>query len=166
MEGKNIFPNDELIVIETNIRKYLTLINDESNSPQPELVSEILNKEESNLFNFIPENIDKNEIEKEIWNEKIKEGKKDETISLTSELLNNEEINNNCIYYPYSLYLRLNVLIDKFYNDLDTNNFDKNEYNKLIINVIFYLRLFKEQFPEGISKFLFYCLCKEDVERR
>ena len=166
MGGKNIFPNDELIVIETNIQKYLNLINDESNSPQTELVSEILNKEESNLFNFIPENIDKNGIEKEIWNEKIKEGKKDETIALTSELLNNEEINNNYIYYPYSLYLRLNALVDKFYNDLDTNNFDKNEYNKLIINVIFYLRLFKEQFPEGISKFLFYCLCKEDVERK
>ena len=161
MEGKNLFPNDELILIEKNILKFLTLINDEASFTPTELVVTILDKEESKLFKFNQENIDKNEVEKEIWNNTIKEGKINKKITLTSELLNNEEIKKDCIYYPYTLYLKLNELVDRYYIDLDTKNFEKNEYNQLIINVIFYLRLFKEQFPEGISKFLFYCLFKE-----
>ena len=84
---------------------------------------------------------------------------------LNSALLNNEEITSDCILYPYSLYLKLNELTERYYQTLHINSVGRNEYNKLIINVIYYLRLIKFNFPQGIFRFLFYCLCKEDESK-
>ena len=81
-------------------------------------------------------------------------------ISLKSDILNQEEIKNDFVYYPYTLYLKLNELVNKFYTSLEIETSDKDEYYKLILNVIYYARLIKDKIPQGILKFLFYCLCE------
>ena len=160
MEEKKIFPNDEIMLLEENIQKFMALITEEPKEI-PEIVNQIEKTEEKHLFSFKPETVDNSEIDNEIGEQFEKEGKILKNISLKSSLLNDEEISNDCIYYPYTLYLKLNELVDKYYISLDIKTVGRNEYNKLIINVIYYMRFIKEQFPEGIFKFLFFCLYKE-----
>jgi len=164
MEEKTIFPNDEIIVLEENIKKYMDLLKDET-IIKPEIISHIEETEEKHLFSFEPEKIDKSELDNEIGDNLEKEGKMMKKLILNSALLNNEEITSDCILYPYSLYLKLNELTERYYQTLDINSVGRNEYNKLIINVIYYLRLIKGNFPQGIFRFLFYCLCKEDESK-
>ena len=160
MEEKKIFPNDEIMLIEENIQKFMALLTEETKEI-PEIIKKIQETEESNLFSFKPETVEKSEIDNEIGENLGKEGEISKKISLKSSLLNDEEISNDNVYYPYTLYLKLNELIDKYYISLDINTVGRSEYNKLIINVIYFLRFIKDDFPEGIFKFLFFCLYKE-----
>ena len=159
MEEKNIFPNDEIMILEENIQQFMTLLTEESKE-KPEIIKKIEETEVRHLFSFKPETTDKNEIDTILEN-LGKEGELSKNISLNSSLLNDEKISNDFIYYPYTLYLKLNELVDKYYISLDFTTIDRNEYNTLIINVIYYLRFIKDDFPEGTFKFLFFCLCKE-----
>ena len=123
-----------------------------------EIVNKIKNTEVNNLFRLTPES------EKQ-FNQNIKEeGEIKENISLKSELLNEKEISNDCIYYPYTLYIKLNDLIDKYYESVDIQSIDKKELKKLIINVIYYLRPIKTSVYNDTIKFLFYCLIDEESE--
>ena len=166
---KKMYPNDELIVLNDAINEYKNCLNESySNEAKrlipSKLVSDIQNTEEDNLFKFSPEGTDKKEFEKEFEDFVEKEGKIEKKISLKSDLLEEKEISSDSIYYPYTLYLKLNELIDKYYEIVDIQSIDKEEYKKLIINVIYYLRFVKIQFPENTIKFLFYCLCDEKNE--
>ncbi len=89
-----------------------------------------------------------------------KEGKVNKKISITGSLLDNKEISEEFIYYPNTLYKKLNELVYTFYKDLDLEKI-RDEYYKLIVNVMFYVRLMKEKFPDNTLKFLFFCLIKE-----
>ena len=160
IEEKKIFPNDELILIENHISKYVELLKEESPATTNEITDKIQNIEENDLFTFSPEKEEKNEIENEILEHLKKEGIITKNISLKSDLLNKGEIKNDFVYYPYTLYLKLNELVDKYYRSLDIESSDKDEYYKLILNVIYYVRLIKDKIPQGILKFLFHCLCK------
>ena len=162
MEEKKIFPNNELILLEENINNYIGLLKDENTTEQNEIVSKIKNMDEKDLFKFTPETQEKSENDKDIFENIEKEGKEVKNISLKSDLLGDEEISSDCIYFPYTLYLKLNELVEKYYINLDIKSLGRNEYHKLIINIIYYLRLIKDQFPQDIIKFLFYCLCKKE----
>ena len=165
MKEKKIFPNNELILLEENINKLIVLLTDQKSKTPSQLVSKIKNMEDNLLFKFTPDKIDKNEISQNILENLETEGKIMKNISLNSDLLNNKDISNDFIYYPYSLYLKLNEFVDKYYISLDLDGLGKNEYHKLIINVIYYLRLIKDEFPPGILQFLFYCLFKNNDEK-
>ena len=160
IEEKIIFPNDELIIIEKNISKYIESLKEEEVLTPNELANKIQNIDENDLFTFSPETEDKNEIENEILEHLKKEGIITKNISLKSDLLSQGEIKSDFIYYPYTLYLKLNELLDKYYINLDIESSDKEEYYKLILNIIYYGRIIKDKIPQGILKFLFYCLCK------
>ena len=162
MEEKKIFPNNELILLEENINNFIGLLKDENDIQQNEIASKIKNTEVNDLFKFTPETLEKSENVQDIFDNIEKEGKEMKNISLKSDLLVDKEISSDCIYYPYTLYLKLNELIEKYYTSLDIKCFSINEYHKLIINVIYYLRLIKDQFPQGIIKFLLFCLCKSE----
>ena len=106
------------------------------------------------MFTLTPDNLGEN------YEDLQKEGKVNKKISITGSLLDNKEISEEFIYYPKTLYKRLNELVYSFYQDLDIEKI-RDEYYKLVINVMFYIRLMKEKFPENTLKFLFYCLIKE-----
>lgn len=163
MEEKKLFPNDELLLLEEKIKEYCKIIeaNKDLKSPS-EIVNSIKNKEEDNLYKltFEKKDVDKNKEKYEF--EKVKnKGQINEKIIIKSDLLENKEIKKDSIYYPNTLYKKLNELIDKYYPNLDFQSIDKNEYNKLIVDVIYYADYIKDQLPKGIQKFLFYCLCND-----
>jgi len=160
IEEKKILPNDELLILEEKIKNYIDAISDPSGINPTNTSEETPKPEEDNLFKFTPEIVDKSEFNIEVRDNWEKEGEIKKKISLSSELLGNNEISSDNIYYPYTLYLKLNELIDKFYISLDINSVDKDEYNKLIINVIYYFRFIKDQFPKDIMNFLFLCIKK------
>ena len=161
IDTKKIFPNDELILIENEIIKYGDLITNNNEIIETQLVTKIKSTLEKDLFTFTPDNIDKNEIIKTFGENLEKQGAYKQKISINSELLPGGGISSDTIYYPYSLSLQLNGLLDKYYVNLKMANEDKIAYKKCIINVIYYLRAIKEQFHSKMMQFLFYCLCEE-----
>ena len=160
IEEKNIFPNDELILIEKAIKEYLSSINVQSAIYPNETIVLILNKKEDEIFSLSTDKDDNKKIAKQYENLENR-GEIKEKIALISNLLE-KEIKSEFIYYPITLYQKLNELVDKYYKDLDFEALDKNEYNKLIVDTIYYVKLINKNqnynFPEGIQKFLFHCL--------
>ena len=164
IEEKNIFPNDELILIENAIKDYLSSINDQSAINPNEIIVLILKKKEDELFKLSTDKDDNKKIFKQYENLENR-GEMKEKITLASNLFE-KEIKSEFIYYPITLYQKLNELVDKYYKDLDFEALDKNEYNKLIVYTIYYVKLINKNdtyhFPEGTEKFLFHCLFHEN----
>ena len=75
-------------------------------------------------------------------------------------MLEKKEISNEFIYYPITLFKKLNDLVYKFYTNLDLEK-DREEYYKLIVNTMLYVRIKKNEFPENTLKFLYHCLIKD-----
>jgi len=167
IEEKNIFPNDELILIENEIKGYMSSINDQSTINPNDTIVSILNKSEDKLFDLSFDNDDNKKIIK-LYENLENQGEIKENISLISNLLE-KEIKSEFIYYPITLYQKLNELVDKYYKDLDFEILDKDEYDKLIVYTIYYVKLINKNsnynFPEGIQKFLFHCLIHENKNK-
>ena len=155
IEEKNLFPNDELTLLKNKIDEFLKTKKEGYNLVQKNIINKILNAPEDTLFKLIPDNLGLEDYENV-----QKEGKIDKKISLTGELLDNKEISEEFIYYPNTLFKKLNEMIYDFYKDLNIDKI-RNDYYKLIINVMFYIRLMRDKFPDNTLKFLFYCIIKE-----
>jgi hypothetical protein len=154
IEENNLFPNDELTLLQHKINEYIKTKKEGYNLIAKNIINKIINTPEESLFTLTPDNLGEN------YEDLQKEGKVNKKISITGSLLDNKEISEEFIYYPKTLYKRLNELVYSFYQDLDLEKI-RDEYYKLVINVMFYIRLMKEKFPENTLKFLFYCLIKE-----
>ena len=164
IEEKILFPNDELIVIEKAIKEYMASVNDPREVKPDETISRILERKEEELFNIITDNDDDKEIVRKYENLENR-GEIKEKISLVNNLFK-EEIKSDFIYLPITLYQKLNELLDIYYKDLDFGAIDKNEYNKLIVDTMYYVKLINKNdthnFPEGTQKFLLHCLIYEN----
>ena len=154
IEEKDLYTNDELHKIRGKMEELIKNKKEGYNLMQKNIISKILSTPEESLFKLIPD-----KLGLENYEDVQKEGKIDKKISITGNLLG-KEISNEFIYYPNTLYRKLNELVYKFYLTMDLGN-DRDEYYKLIINVMFYIRLIKDKFPDNTLKFLFYCLIKE-----
>ena len=117
-----------------------------------DIITNILNTSEDSLFILEP-----GKLEVKDYEDVQKDGKIETKISITGNLLENKEITEDFIYYPNTLFKRFNELVYDFYKDLNLDKI-RNEYYKLIINLMFYIRLVKDTFPKDTLKFLFYCL--------
>jgi len=62
------------------------------------------------------------------------------------------------IYSYVTIYEKITSILNEYYNDLDYSKIDKNEFNKLIIYLIYFTTIFNDDFPKDITTFLFYCL--------
>ena len=153
IEEKKLYTNDGIYLLKKKIDELLKTKKEGYYLPMKSIVSKISNTNEEVLYKLTPENLGNENYEK-------KEGKIDQKMSLKGTLLNNE-VTSDCIYYPNTLYQKLNELVDKFYKTLDLGD-DREEYYKLVMNVIFYVRMMKDKFPSNTVKFLFYCLVKDN----
>jgi hypothetical protein len=154
IEENNLFPNDELTLLQKKITEYTKNKKEGYNLIRKNIINKIINTPEESLFTLTPGDLGEN------YEDLQKEGKVNKKISITGSLLDNKEISEEFIYYPNTLYKKLNELVYTFYKDLDLEKI-RDEYYKLIINVMFYVRLMKEKFPDNTLKFLFFCLIKE-----
>jgi hypothetical protein len=155
IEEKNLFPNDELTLLMQKINKFLETKKEGQNPMYKEIINKIMNTTNDTLFKLTPDDLGSEDYE-----DIQKEGKINKKISITGSLLDDKEISEEFIYYPNTLYKKLNDLVYDFYKDLDIEKY-RDEYYKLIINVMFYVRLMEDKFPDNTLKFLFYCLIKE-----
>ena len=155
IEEKNLFPNDELTLLMQKINEFLETKKEGQNPMYKEIINKIMNTANDTLFKLTPDDLGSEDYE-----DIQKEGKINKKISITGSLLDDKEISEEFIYYPNTLYKKLNDLVYDFYKDLNINKY-RDEYYKLIINVMFYVRLMENNFPDNTLKFLFYCLIKE-----
>ena len=79
-------------------------------------------------------------------------------INFKTKILKDKPISLNDVYSPLKLLNNLNKMIDEYYLNLDFGKINKDEYKKLIIQVIYYINLFPNDFNKDIIKFLIYCL--------
>ena len=49
-------------------------------------------------------------------------------------------------------------IFDIYYQTLDFSKISKEEYNKLVISLIYYCKIFQDEVPQDIDKFLYDCL--------
>ena len=153
---KNLCLNDELTKLQKIIREFIESKEDGYNIIPKNIISKILETDEDTLYQLTPD-----KLSSENYDDVQKEGKIEKKISLTASLLDNKEISQDFIYYPNTLFRKLSDMMYRFYRTLEIEK-ERDEYYKLIINVMFYVRLIKDKFPDNTLKFLFYCLIKEN----
>jgi hypothetical protein len=152
IEDKNLYTNDGIFLLKKKIDDLLKTKKEGFYLPTKSIISKISNTTDDLLYKLTPDNIALDNYEKE--------GKIDQKMSIKGTLLDNE-ITSECIYYPITLYQKLNELVNKFYKTLDLED-DRDEYYKLVMNVIYYVRNMKDKFPFNTLSFLFYCLVKDN----
>ena len=155
IEEKNLYTNDGIYFLKRKIDELLKTKKEGYYLPPKSLISKITSTPEETLYKLTPDN-----LTNENYDNISKEGKIDKKLSIKGTLLN-KEISCEFIYYPNTLYKKLNELVDKFYKTLDLEN-DRDEYYKLVMNVMLYVKMNKDKFPYNTLKFLFYCLIKDD----
>ena len=152
IEDKNLYTNDGIFLLKKKIDDLLKTKKEGFYLPTKSIISKISNTTDDLLYKLTPDNIALDNYEKE--------GKIDQKMSIKGTLLDNE-ISSECIYYPITLYQKLNELVNKFYKTLDLED-DRDEYYKLVMNVIYYVRTMEGKFPYNTISFLFYCLVKDN----
>ena len=155
IEEKNLYTNDGIYFLKKKIDELLKTKKEGYYLPPKSLISKITSTSEETLYKLTPDN-----LTNENYDNISKEGKIDKKLSIKGTLLN-KEISCEFIYYPNTLYKKLNELVDKFYKTLDLEN-DRDEYYKLVMNVMLYVKMNKDKFPYNTLKFSFYCLIKDD----
>ena len=163
VKERKILPNDEIILLVLNRDTFVEAIEEESLENEP---NEKFNKEIKQENYEKIESIDENDLfvincdinKKEEFEDLKKEGKFNCNISFKTEYWINSEKNYDYVYYPMTIHNNLKKLIDELYLNLEIKNFNKEQYNKLVIDIIYYSKLVEGDMPAGIFKFLFYCL--------
>ena len=155
IDEKNLFSNDELTLLKKKFSDLIEKKEEGYNLKRKDIITNILNTSEDSLFILEP-----GKLEVKDYEDVQKDGKIETKISITGNLLENKEITEDFIYYPNTLFKRFNDLVYDFYKDLNLDKI-RNEYYKLIINLMFYIRLVKDTFPKDTLKFLFYCLIQD-----
>ena len=155
IEANGLFPNDELISLEKEIQYFKDNQNKRNNEFFDERYKKIEKVETKKLYslncNKKPKDIIPM-IQNLSFNVNIKC-----TLKFKSKYYKNKEIKIVDIYSPKTIYNITNKMLDNYYNDLNFNNIDKNEYEKIIIHLLYYSQLLENKLPKDINRFLFYC---------
>ena len=169
IENKNIFPNDQLINIKKSIDRFTNLFENEkveNLSNIKEEMEKIKNKKYELSYNksFLKK-YNVLELTQDIeLNEKEKKKKLDLKFSCDKI----KKLDYPLIYPIQKIYDKICYFIDNYYKNLDYDFIkkDKDEFNKLIIYLLFYVTILKEKkdkkdargFPKDIESFLISCL--------
>ena len=155
IDEKNLYSNDELYLLNNKFKELIAQKKERCDIKPNEQTNKILNTSEESLFQLTP-----NSLDGEDFDDILKEGTINKKLTITGDMLEKKEINNEFIYYPLTLFKKLNDLVYKFYTNLDLEK-DREEYYKLIVNTMLYVRIKKNEFPENTLKFLYHCLIKD-----
>ena len=174
IEKKNIFPNDQLINIKKNIDKFSNLFESEKVDDLVQIQKDIeimknkkykidYNKSFLKKYNILELNQDCDINDKD---KKKKEKKLD--LKFSSDKI---KVEYPILYPILKIYEKMCYFLDIYYKNLDYNLIlkEKDEYNKLIIFLLFYVTYIKEKekkeknkdirgFTKDIEKFLINCL--------
>ena len=151
IEKRNIFPNDELIILERKINDFKKTLHIRKEIIQEDY-KKLMETKEKNRYNL---DFDKKKIN-------------DITpvFSFSTNVIKakiNFKIKGKKIYYENSfsiltIYKKITSILNKYYQDLDYSAINKEEYNQLIIYLLYFTSILKDDFPKDINLFLYYCL--------
>lgn len=156
IESKCLFPNDQLIYLkkEINLIKSNTSLNECSNNYNDERYEKI--KDKKKLYNLKYKSNKK--LIASIKNAPLN-GDFKFKINLESKIYKSKQnAKLDHIYFPKTIYNITKNMLDIYYKDLDFNKINYNDYEKVIINLIFYTEIFEKELPKDINNFLFFCL--------
>lgn len=154
---KQIFPNDELIILEQKISEFTKTIDKREEIQQPEYLAflALMNPKEKKNFLLEYDKKKANDVKASSYNYGVRENK----VKITFKLKN---INKkyDCVYSFMYIYNMITEFLNEYYKTLDYSKIDKEEFNKIIIYLIFYITILNENnlFPKELNKFLLYCL--------
>ena len=156
IEANNLFPNDQLIHLKNEIHNFSSKAKNVNTEVLDEKIKKIEELDTDKLYS-VEVNKKMDEMKDILENNNLGENILNRII-FKSKYYRNKIISYNEIYSPRMIYSKSNDLLNGYFKDLKFDKINIYEYEKILIYLIFYSKLYQEQLPKDINKFLFYCL--------
>ena len=154
IEKRQIFPNDELIILEKKINEFSKKIENTRQAIEQEDYRKMMNLKEKERYSLDYDKKKANEIKAPSYSFGTNEVK----IKMTFKVNKKKVAYLETCYSFITIYDKITSILEEYYKDLDYSKINKNEYNKIIIYLIFFTTIFNDDFPKDTSLFLYYCL--------
>ena len=154
IEKRNIFPNDELIILENKISEFTNSIQNSWEEIVQEQYKQLMKIDESKRYNLKYDKKRANEIKAPSYSFGVNEIKKLKIVFEAKKF----KVSFDNTYSFITMYDTISSILNKYYEDLDESKINKEEYNKLILYLIYYTTILNNDFPKDTNLFLFYCL--------
>ena len=156
-----IIPNNDLDILQKNILDFMESNKDKKNEEiEGSDYKSIKDTDIKKLFSIEPK-IKEKEVLNILSNASFNGNLKNNKIIFKTKFLKDKVFNINDVFSPLKVYNQLNKMLDEYYQNIDFNKINKDEYKKLIIHLIYYCSFFPQEFNKDIIKFLIYCLKTE-----
>jgi len=154
IEKRFIFPNDELIILEKKINEFTKNIQNTRKEIMQEDYKKLMETKEKDRYTL---DYDKKKIN-EIKAPAFSFGTNEIKAKITFKVGKKNKLYFENSYSFITIYDKITTILNKYYQDLDYSQINKNEYNQLIIYLIYFTTILSDDFPKDINLFLFYCL--------
>ena len=158
VENNLIYTNNNINIILEKIKSFTESIQDKKKEIKENNDYKLVKESDSKkLYSLEPKLKDKDVlsiINNASFNGNIKGNK----INFKTKILKDKPISLNDVFSPLKMLNNLNKMLDEYYLNLDFGKVNKDEYKKLIIQVIYYINLVPNDINKDIIKFLIYCL--------
>ena len=154
VEKRKIFPNDELIILEKKINEFTNSIKRTRVEIIQEDYKKLIQIDEKKRYNLKFDKKRANEIKAPSYSFGVNEINK---LKINFEA-KKFKVNFDYTYSFITMYDIISSILNQYYEDLDDSKINKEEYNKLILYLIYYTTILNDDFPKDTSFFLFYCL--------
>ena len=156
IESTNLFPNDQLIHLKNEISNVSSKVKHANAEVLDEKYKKIEELDTDKLYSVeVNKKIDEM---KAILESNISGNNIPSRIIFKSKHYRNKIISYYDIYSPRMLYNKSNEMLNSYFKDLDFDKINIYEYERILIYLILYSKIYQEQLPKDINKFLFYCL--------
>ena len=153
IEKRQLFPNDELILLEKKIYEFSKKIENTREPIEQEDYKKLIDTKEKNRYSLDYDKKKANEIKAPSYSFGLNEIKVKIIFKARKKNFKFESS-----YSFITIYDKITSMLNEYYKDLDDSKIDKNEYNKLIIFLMYFTTILNDDFPKEITLFLFYCL--------
>jgi hypothetical protein len=153
IEKRQLFPNDELIILEKKINEFTKKIENTREDMVQEDYKKLMETKEKSRYTLDYDKKKASEIKAPSYSFGLNEIR----VKINFKAKKKKFYSENC-YSFITIYEKITSILNEYYNDLDYSKIDKNEYNKLIIFLMYFTTILNEEFPKEITLFLFYCL--------
>jgi hypothetical protein len=153
IEKRQLFPNDELIILEKKINEFTKKIENTREDMVQEDYKKLMETKEKSRYTLDYDKKKASEIKAPSYSFGLNEIR----VKINFKTKKKKFYSENC-YSFITIYEKITSILNEYYNDLDYSKIDKNEYNKLIIFLMYFTTILNEEFPKEITLFLFYCL--------
>ena len=159
IESNNLFPNDQLIYLKNQITNYSLKVKNKYKEVFDEKFKKLEGLEIDKLYSIDSQKNYK-EISDILENSNLDDNIQNKII-IKSRYFKKKIISYNDIYSPLKIYNISSQILENYYKNLNFNIMNKYQYEKILICLLFYSKIFENELPKDINKFLFYCFIVE-----